>query len=169
MTTTRAQKRTRADLIEEERQFIENIDNIEIIDQENQRPSKKKSTVPKILDGKYFAIVNRQDLNVTAKCAVCGQERKGNVHSTGNFMDHIKKSHPELVDEVKHHRKFGSEDQENKYVKSLHKTLSSFTQEEVNFIKISYHFRNNVFRTLSHSNLFFYIFFKAESCMRKIR
>lgn len=139
--TTRAQKRTRAHLIEEERQFIENIDDIEIINQENRRPSKKKTTVPKLLDGKYFTIVNRQDFNITAKCAICGQERKGTVLSTGNFMDHIKKSHPELVDEVKHHRKFGSEDEkENQDVKSLHKTLSAFNQEEVNFIEISYHF-----------------------------
>lgn len=66
---------------------------------------KKKSTnvthsIPRLLDGKYFSIVRNDDSKITAKCMICGRSRKGDLKSTGNFMDHFTSCHPNLVNEV---------------------------------------------------------------------
>lgn len=43
--------------------------------------------------------------NVQVACVTCGTTRKGSLKSTGNFMDHYKKSHPTLIPEVELYRK----------------------------------------------------------------
>lgn len=64
----------------------------------------------------------------------CGKERKGELTSTGNFMDHFKKSHPLLVEKVEKYRKSVNENEPKRnqiYKKTIRDMLTSFTQDEV--------------------------------------
>lgn len=70
-------------------------------------PTKKSKKVPKILDGKFFAFV-RSDASdvIVAKCCLCETGRKfihGKYGSTGNFWDHIRRVHPDKLENVKQH------------------------------------------------------------------
>lgn len=59
-------------------------------------PTKKARKIPRILDGRYFLIQSNIDGKVSAKCQTCGEIRKGNISSTGNFKSHYKTHLPEL-------------------------------------------------------------------------
>lgn len=72
---------------------------------DDQPAKKSKSSVPKILDGKYYAIICSTGTKVDAKCMTCLKVRKGDVRSTGNFMEHYRSAHPELKDAVEKYRK----------------------------------------------------------------
>lgn len=65
--------------------------------------AKKRKKTPKILDGKYFEIVSSVDVdgNLTAKCTICDEEKKGNIASTGNFLKHFNLKHPLRLNELK--------------------------------------------------------------------
>lgn len=78
----------------------ENLDEVE-------PPNKKQklNSIPKLIDGKYFELVKRDDTIIEAKCTTCGKIRKGDIRSTGNFMMHYKSSHPTLVNDVELHKK----------------------------------------------------------------
>lgn len=89
---------------------------ISISDSEGERndepPAKRQNlqtnddtSIPRILDGKYFKIENRDGVNVEAVCTQCLKRRKGNTKSTGNFMMHYKLEHKELVAEVNLYKK----------------------------------------------------------------
>lgn len=54
---------------------------------------KRKSSMPKLLDGKYFTITKSENSKIEVTCNICGEVRRGEITSTGNFMNHIKKSH----------------------------------------------------------------------------
>lgn len=102
------------------------------IDTRNQA-KRKKTSDPRLLDGKYFKIEKREGNKVEAICVTCGITRKGDVTSTGNFMEHMKKSHPTLVQSVEKYRKFGllTNSNENKKQATLDELCKNFTHEEV--------------------------------------
>lgn len=68
--------------------------------------------------------------------ANCKKVRKGSITSTGNYMDHIRKSHPELVAEVEHYKKQGdcageADNKARKQQKTIQHLLKNFTSEQV--------------------------------------
>lgn len=67
-------------------------------------PTKKPMKFPKILDGIFYTVVSNNDGNIEAKCEECGQIKKGNVSSTGNFKSHYKK-YKEKFDELEKYLK----------------------------------------------------------------
>jgi hypothetical protein len=50
--------------------------------------------IPFILNGKYFKIVSRAGMNVTAQCLCCSEVRniKGAINATSNFLKHFRVS-----------------------------------------------------------------------------
>lgn len=91
--------RSRAMSIDSENHFLSNT---------NPNPPQKKSKkVPKILDGRFFAI-DRSDASgvIVAKCCLCESDRKsihGKSGSTGNFWDHLRRIHPGIVENARLH------------------------------------------------------------------
>lgn len=67
--------------------------------------TKKQKTIPRLLDGKYFKIEKSDDSKVEASCTTCGKIRKGDIKSTGNFMEHYRSLHPSMVNEIDCYRK----------------------------------------------------------------
>lgn len=57
--------------------------------------------LPAILDGEFFTVIRVEDTNVTVKCLQCQKLLNGNLKSTGNFLSHIKRVHPFMVDKIK--------------------------------------------------------------------
>lgn len=60
-------------------------------------PKKLKLTIPRILQGTFFEIVNNCDGRIDAKCTNCSQNSRGLLTSTGNFKSHYKLKHPALL------------------------------------------------------------------------
>lgn len=52
---------------------------------------------PKILQGRFYEIIDRKNGKVTAKCKECNGIKKGTDSSTGNFIMHYKLKHPALT------------------------------------------------------------------------
>lgn len=59
----------------------------------------------KIFDGKFYVVEKSFGGNIEAVCQTCGEVRKGNELSTGNFISHYKIKHSELLKELKEHTK----------------------------------------------------------------
>ncbi|XP_012169011.2 uncharacterized protein LOC100644070 [Bombus terrestris] len=57
--------------------------------------------IPAILDGEYFTVIRVEDSNITVQCVQCQRHLNGNLRSTGNFLSHIKRLHPFMVDKIK--------------------------------------------------------------------
>ncbi|EFN84099.1 Protein stand still [Harpegnathos saltator] len=57
--------------------------------------------LPAILDGEHFTVTKVENSNVTVRCSYCHRCLNGNLKSTGNFLSHIKRVHPLLVDKIK--------------------------------------------------------------------
>ncbi|XP_051168801.1 uncharacterized protein LOC127286420 [Leptopilina boulardi] len=57
--------------------------------------------LPAILDGEFFSVIRLEDTNVTVRCLQCQKLLNGNLKSTGNFLSHIKRVHPFMVDKIK--------------------------------------------------------------------
>lgn len=51
---------------------------------------RENSSLPFILRGSYFKVIERNGNKVTAQCTSCRKEVKGNAHSTGNFLKHLR-------------------------------------------------------------------------------
>lgn len=105
----------------------------------------KKLSIPKLLDGKYFTIATMENTKVTVTCNICGELRRGNITSTGNFMGHIRKHHKHLEDEVEKYKiKQGamgddeSEGNARKRQKLIDDMFKEFTPEQVNASKFIY-------------------------------
>lgn len=60
---------------------------------------------PKIFDGRFYVIEKSCGGNIEAVCKTCGEVRKGNEASTGNFISHYKIKHSQLLNELKEHTK----------------------------------------------------------------
>lgn len=73
------------------------------LDRSTEPPAKRRK-IPKILDGRFYTIVSNVDGNIEAKCEECGEIRKGNLGSTGNFKSHYKK-HKQRAEEVEKYLK----------------------------------------------------------------
>lgn len=68
---------------------------------EYEPPQKRKQ--PKILDGKYFKVVQDADntnKTIVAICTTCDSEKKGSNCSTGNFLTHYRLKHKEVYNEL---------------------------------------------------------------------
>ncbi|XP_057332247.1 uncharacterized protein LOC130672053 [Microplitis mediator] len=57
--------------------------------------------LPAILDGEFFSVVRVDDTNVTVRCQQCHKLLNGNLKSTGNFLSHIKRVHPMIIEKIK--------------------------------------------------------------------
>lgn len=57
--------------------------------------------LPAILDGEYFAVTRVEESNVTVRCQQCQKLLNGNLKSTGNFLSHIKRLHPTLIEKIR--------------------------------------------------------------------
>ncbi|KZC06889.1 PREDICTED: uncharacterized protein LOC107195233 [Dufourea novaeangliae] len=57
--------------------------------------------LPAILDGEFFTVIRVEDTNVTVRCLQCQKHLNGNLKSTGNFLSHIKRVHPFMIDKIK--------------------------------------------------------------------
>lgn len=99
--------------------------------------AKRSKSIPRLLDGKYFSIIKEKDgTKIDVVCNLCGSIRKGDLKSTGNFMDHINKSHPTFIKPVDDYKK-GVSDEVPKEVTRQQRTvkemLKTFSQEQVSF------------------------------------
>ncbi|XP_029164620.1 uncharacterized protein LOC114935870 [Nylanderia fulva] len=71
------------------------------------QPNTQQSTsltpirLPAILDGEYFTVTRVEDTNVTVRCQQCQKLLNGNLKSTGNFLSHIKRLHPSLIEKIR--------------------------------------------------------------------
>lgn len=97
-------------------------------------------SIPKLLDGKYFQIVSRDGIQVKATCMQCGKMRSGQTKSTGNFMEHIRKDHPCLIDVIELYRQNTDMNvDEPQDRKRAHKTLPAmfkpFTYDDVSIFR----------------------------------
>ncbi|XP_072763547.1 uncharacterized protein [Anoplolepis gracilipes] len=57
--------------------------------------------LPAILDGEFFTVTRVEDTNVTVRCQQCQKLLNGNLKSTGNFLSHIKRLHPSLIEKIR--------------------------------------------------------------------
>lgn len=66
---------------------------------------------------------------------ICNKIRKGDLRSTGNFMEHFRKSHKEIVHEVEQYRKYANIDEKREKFRNRRNTvddlLKKYTKEEV--------------------------------------
>lgn len=69
---------------------------------------KKRKVVPRALDGTYFEIVSNDEGKIEAKCKICDGVKKGNLKSTGNFINHYKTRHQEVYFDFESHLKEGN-------------------------------------------------------------
>lgn len=88
-----------------------------------QSETRQPSKIPRLLDGKYFSIESRNRLDIVAKCMQCGRTRKGSIKSTGNFMDHYRSFHPQLIPEIETYKKV--KDDGNPKIPSTQTTLKT--------------------------------------------
>lgn len=108
--------------------------------------TKKAKSIPKLLDGRYFTIVKLENTKVEVICSICKRTRRGDLTSTGNFMDHIEKDHADFLDEVKRYRKSSVVSKKNTQ-KTLPQMMKKCTVEEV-----SLYFRIIFFRIFPSVN-----------------
>ncbi|XP_011328891.1 uncharacterized protein LOC105274447 isoform X1 [Ooceraea biroi] len=57
--------------------------------------------LPAILDGEFFLVTRVENSNVTVRCLQCQKLLNGNLKSTGNFLSHIKRLHPFMMDKIR--------------------------------------------------------------------
>ncbi|XP_023237402.1 uncharacterized protein LOC111636390 [Centruroides sculpturatus] len=64
------------------------------------------TSLPAILDGELFRVIERNGLKISAKCCNCPGEKiiLGTKTSTGNFLSHIKRVHPTLLEKARNKR-----------------------------------------------------------------
>lgn len=97
-------------------------------------PAKRVAeSIPRLLDGKYFAITKRDKFSIHATCTTCGKIRKGDIRSTGNFLDHYKNSHSHLVKEITAYRQKNTVNMAviKKQQKTLTTIIKPFKSDEV--------------------------------------
>lgn len=97
------------------------------------RAKRPRIEIPKLLDGKYFTITKQDGFRVEATCSRCQTIRKGDINSTGNFMTHIRRKHPDLIEAVNLYKK-SKEDiivTSVKTQKTLNEMMKPYTTEEV--------------------------------------
>lgn len=49
------------------------------------------------MDGTFFTIEQNENGKIMAKCMECQEVKKGNIFSTGNFINHYKSKHSSRV------------------------------------------------------------------------
>lgn len=87
-------------------------------------PKRKKVSVPRILDGKYFTIISNDDGIIIARCETCLEARRGNLLSTGNYRSHYRLLHNELYQQLDDYLRGKGEETS----KTQQPTLESFIQ-----------------------------------------
>lgn len=79
----------------------ENNINEEMVNNETTAAAEPGSANPRILSGKYFQIIFKEERCIKAQCQNCPKIISGSISSTGNFLSHIFKKHPALYNKVK--------------------------------------------------------------------
>lgn len=103
-------------------------------------PAAKRTrfTIPRILDGKFYVIMKNTNGKIEAECVRCGQMKRGDIKSTGNFLSHYRNSHSDQMLDLENYRK-GQSNENSKRVQmkltTFHKTV---TKEKVRFEYFSY-------------------------------
>lgn len=69
--------------------------------------AKKPKKEARIFDGVYYTIIKSDNGKIEAKCNTCGEIKKGNESSTGNFKMHYKLMHETEHKELEKHLKDG--------------------------------------------------------------
>lgn len=122
-----------------------------------EQPFKQRKTVPRILDGKYFEILKTEGDKIEAKCTECLQVRKGTLKSTGNFMEHYRSKHGNLVNDIENYRK------KNETInKSLKQTTLQPMSPIISLKVVSFKRRFLFFKQI-YQQMFFFIIF--HSCL----
>lgn len=81
--------------------IVENlVENSETAEQQNPQKKRRLTKIPRLLQSNYFTIESNVNGKVIVKCLTCGEVRKGDISSTGNFLSHIKRKHPTLMPNV---------------------------------------------------------------------
>lgn len=143
---TRGNKR-RLELLEPSEEDANEIDTTDI-DSDNSAASnetKRKKTIPRILDGEFFTIVSeitKSDgkIKIVAKCKICQEEKQGCTSSTGNFLKHYQLKHSSMVEKVKAHIN-------NKTKTAVESSLKQPTLQK--FVSNQEQVRNHLIRTLT--------------------
>lgn len=107
------------------------------------RPTKKQKTnIPRILDGKFYLIESQENDNISAKCLICNETKKGNIKSTGNFLSHYRTKHSQLANQLEEYlANRNTTSNQNDLIQS---TLTTISKEQVkkklywNYYKISH-------------------------------
>lgn len=77
--------------------------------EEAQQTKRQKRPLPRILDGMFFRVDSyvgiKTDEKVEAVCTECGEVKKGNTNSTGNFKTHYSKMHSAKSKELEQYLK----------------------------------------------------------------
>lgn len=61
------------------------------------------NNLPYIFQSTIFKIVCLKDKNISVRCNHCKNNKivKGSIRSTGNFLSHLKRKHPDLIQQIK--------------------------------------------------------------------
>lgn len=92
---------------------------------------KLKPEIPRILDGQYFQVLKQDGTKVEAICTTCNKIRKGDSKSTGNFIGHYNKDHPEKKDEVDLYRRSKNQDCSTSLKQTLIRPIVSLITTEL--------------------------------------
>lgn len=57
------------------------------------------------MDGTFFTIQENDDGKITARCTECDELKKGNIFSTGNYINHYKTKHSARVKSMEEYLK----------------------------------------------------------------
>lgn len=131
-SSTRARKRINEYFSSDDQEQNQNNDDV-LENDDNEEPAAKriKMKIPRILDGKYFSIVSNINGNITARCTVCNEEKKGSLTSTGNFKSHFRIKHMAILAKVETYLKAnGGETSASMAQPQLHRFVSK--PEKVN-------------------------------------
>nr|XP_012230429.1 PREDICTED: uncharacterized protein LOC105676820 isoform X1 [Linepithema humile] len=86
---------------QQQQQQVEQTQQIMLQSNTQQNPNLTPVRLPAILDGEFFIVVRVRDTNVSVRCLQCQKVLNGNLKSTGNFLSHIKRLHPFLIEKIR--------------------------------------------------------------------
>lgn len=90
-------------------------------------PPKKRKQIPRILDGKHFSIVSQVGEKIVARCMECDETKKGQLTSTGNFINHYRTKHSPQMTALEQHLKGTGKENATQKVGPRQPTISELT------------------------------------------
>lgn len=123
---TRGTKRKNDEITEINDEVI--IDSIENeTSEESTIAKRKKLSDPKILDGTYFIVESKIGQQIVAQCVECQKPISGSQCSTGNFIKHIRRIHPQLTQKLDRYLKSKINEPSTLSKTTVQPTLDKFT------------------------------------------